>query len=208
MLDRVLEVGTNTDGLFYNRVNPQTGAIVDRGISDSWGYVYDAFYTVFLVDGTSAYREAIVRPLAALNARYRGFGWEGAKPDKPKGSADGYADTIESALNLYNRFVDDPRVASAVEWMDAEIKQLWSYQRPDGIIEGWHGDGNFARTTIMYCLWKTQGVTVQPWRADLRLGAMREGETLKIVLAASEPWTGTLNFDRPRHAENLRLPVD
>lgn len=208
MLDRILEVGTNADGFFYNDVNPQTGAVVNRGISDSWGYVYDAFYTVFLVDGTSAYREAAVRPLAALNARYRGFGWEGATPAKPRGGADGYADTIESALNLYNRLVDDPRVASAVEWMDVEIKQLWSYQRPDGIIEGWHGDGNFARTTIMYCLWKTQGVTVQPWRTDLRLGAVREGETLKIVLAASEPWTGTLIFDRPRHAENLRLPAD
>ena len=27
-------------------------------------------------------------------------------------------------------------------------------QKESGIIEGWHGDGNFARTTIMYCLWK------------------------------------------------------
>ena len=60
----------------------------------------------------------------------------------------------------------------------------------------------------MYCLWKTQGVTVQPWRADLRLGAVRDGETLRLVLSAKEPWTGTLNFDRPRHAENLHLPVD
>jgi hypothetical protein len=208
MLDRILEVGTNPDGLFYNEVNPQTGAVLNHALSDSWGYVYDAFYTVFLVDGTTAYREAIVRPLAALNERYRGYGWEGASAAKPKGGADGYADTIESALNLYNRFAGDARVASAVEWMDAEIKQLWSYQGANGIIEGWHGDGNFARTTIMYCLWKTQGVTVQPWRADLRLGAVREGETLKIVLAAEKPWTGTLVFDRPRYAENLRLPVD
>jgi hypothetical protein len=208
MLDRILEVAVNPDGLFYNDVNPQTGAIVSRGLSDSWGYVYDAFYTVFLVDGTATYREAIVRPLAALNERYRGYGWEGASTAKPKGGADGYADTIESALNLYNRFAGDPRVASVVAWMDSEIKQLWSYQREDGIIEGWHGDGNFARTTIMYCLWKTQGVTAQPWRADLRLGAVREGDTIRVVVSAEQPWSGTLIFDRPRHAENLRLPVD
>jgi sialate O-acetylesterase len=93
--------------------------------------------------------------------------------------------------------------------MDSEIKQLWSAQRPDGIIEGWHGDGNFARTTIMYCLWKTQGVTAQPWRADLRLGAARDAAgTLHVVLSSEKPWTGKLIFDRPRHAENLRLPVD
>jgi len=208
MLDRILQVGANGDGMFFNEVNPRTGATVDPGISDSWGYVYNAFYTVFLVDGTTAYREAIVRPLAALRDRYRGFGWEGASLMKPKGGADGYADTIESALNLYNRFVGDARVASVTEWIDSEIKELWSFQRRDGLIEGWHGDGNFARTTIMYCLWKTQGVTAQPWRADLRLGAVREGDTLRIVVAADEPWTGRLVFDRPRHAENLHLPAD
>ncbi len=210
MLDRVLEVGINPDGLFYNVVNPQTGVVVNRGLSDSWGYVYDAYYTVFLVDGTVAYREAIVKPLAALQGKYRGYVWE-PRSDRtrfPRGSQDGYADSIESALNLYNRFTGDPRVASAAEWLDSEIKQLWSFQPPDGIIEGWHGDGNFARTTIMYCLWKTQGVTAQPWRADLRLGAVREGETIVLVVSAEQPWTGTLEFDRPRHAENLELPVD
>lgn len=208
MLDRILQVGINADGLFYNGVNPRTGEVVDRGISDSWGYVYDAYYTVFMVDGTTAYREAIVRPLAALDVRYRGYGWEGASAARPRGGADGYADAIESALNLYNRFVDDPRVGSVVSWLDSEIRQLWSYQQPDGLIEGWHGDGNFARTTIMYCLWKTQGVTAQPWRADLRLGAVRDAGGLTLVLTGEEPWTGKLVFDRPRHAENLLLPAD
>jgi hypothetical protein len=208
MLDRILQVAVNADGMFYNDVNPRTGEIVSKGISDSWGYVYDAFYTVFMVDGTAAYREAIVRPLAALSERYRGFGWEGASAAKPKGGADGYSDTIESALNLYNRFAADPRVATVPGWMDTEIQQLWSYQQPNGIIEGWHGDGNFARTTIMYCLWKTQGVTVQPWRADLRLGAVRSGDALAVVVSAEQPWEGVLVFDRPRHAENLKLPAD
>jgi len=210
MLDRILAVGVNADGLFHNDVNPRTGAVVDAKLSDSWGYVYDAYYTVYLVDGTTAYRDAIVKPLAALSGKYRGYNWE-PRPDLkqfPHGSQDGYADSIESALNLYNRFVGDPRVASAGEWMDSEIRVMWSMQQPDGLIESWHGDGNFARTTIMYCLWKTQGVTVQPWRADLRLGAVREGNTVRVVLSAERPWAGQLVFDRPRHAENLRLPAD
>ncbi|MBI5689855.1 MAG: hypothetical protein HZC55_07120 [Verrucomicrobia bacterium] len=208
MLDRILAVGVNEDGMFYNAINPRTGAIVNRGISDSWGYVYDAYYTVYLVDGTTAYREAIVRPLAAMDGKYRGFGWEGASAARPRGGMDGYADSIESALNLYNRLAADPRVASVTAWMDSEIQHMWTYQQPNGIIEAWHGDGNFARTTIMYCLWKTQGVTAQPWRADLRLGAVREGDALAVVVAAEKPWEGTLVFDRPRHAENLKLPID
>src|SRR5690606_28431034 len=83
-----------------------------------------------------------------------------------------------------------------------------SRQRPDGVIEGWHGDGNFARTTIMYCLWKSQGLTLQPWRPDVRLGAVIDDGVLKISLTAGQAWRGILKFDYPRHAENLRLPVD
>ncbi len=52
-------------------------------------------------------------------------------------------------------------------------------------------------------------MTAQPWRADLRLGAARDAAgTLHVVLSSEKPWTGKLIFDRPRHAENLRLPVD
>ena len=51
----------------------------------------------------------------------------------------------------------------------------------------------------MYALWKTQGTSVQPWRADVRFGAVRKGETLTVVLVADEPWKGRLVFDRPRH---------
>ncbi len=210
MLNRILEVGRNEHGLFYNDIDPQNGVPLDRRLSDGWGYVFDAYYTVYLVDGVEAYREAMVAPMAALDVHYRNFNWE-PRSDLaafPLGSQDGYADTIESALNLYNRFTGDPRVASVTAWMDAEILRLWAFQQPGGVIEGWHGDGNFARTTLMYCLWKTQGVTAHPWRGDLRLGAVYEGGELTLVVAADRPWTGTLVFDRPRHAENLRLPDD
>ena len=211
MLDRILAVGRNADGLLFNEVNPQTGQVTDARVSDSWGYVFDAFYTVFLVDGTLEYRDAALKPLSVVASKYRGYSWEpsGNAPNNPKGSMDGYADSIESALNLANRLApDDSRAAQAFGWVDSEMRELWSYQRPTGIIEGWHGDGNFARTTLMYCLWKTQGLSVHPWREDVRIGAVRTGDSLFVSVASDHPWKGTLVFDRPRHRENLRLPID
>ncbi len=196
MLDRILEVGANEHGLFYNTINPQTGQH-DNGLADTWGYNLNGFYTVYLIDKTQAYRQAVLRVLGNLNDYYRNYQWEGA-------SADGYADSIEGAINLYNR---EP-VASAAKWIDSEIKVMWAIQKPDGIIEGWHGDGNFARTTIMYCLWKTRGLTIQPWKPDVILGVVQEGDTLKVALAADSNWQGRLVFDAPRHQTIMKMPLD
>jgi hypothetical protein len=99
-------------------------------------------------------------------------------------------------------------VPSAFEWVDSEIRTMWAKQQPDGVIEGWHGDGNFARTSLMYALMKTQGCRLEPWRADLRIGAVRDGEKLHLYLSAKRPWTGKLLFDRPRHKTIMHLPVD
>jgi hypothetical protein len=196
MLDRILEVGRNSDGLFYNTINPQTGEH-SEGIADTWGYTFNGFYTVYLIDKTQAYRRAVVRALGALNENYRNYDWE-------NGSADGFADSIESALNLYNR----QPIRSAAQWLDSETKVMWSMQKNDGIIEGWHGDGNFARTTIMYCLWKTKGLTIQPWRKDVTFGAVLEDGALKISLQADKDWKGKILFDTPRHRTNMNMPLD
>ena len=85
---------------------------------------------------------------------------------------------------------------------------MWGIQKPDGVIEGWHGDGNFARTSLMYVLWKTQGIHAEPWRADLRVGAVREGNKVLLSLAADQPWKGRLLFDKQRHKLNMHLPLD
>jgi hypothetical protein len=209
MLDRILAIGRNADGLLHNEVNPQTGEVTDARVSDSWGYVFDGCYTVFLIDGTEAYREAALQPLGALEEKYRRFNWEPRNnPAMPNGSQDGYADAIESALNLCHRAPGDPRARSALRWVESEIRELWSRQQADGLIERWHGDGNFARTTLMYALWKTQGASVRPWRADVRVGAVAAGAGVKVVVAADRPWQGTIVFDFPRHAEQLGLPLD
>lgn len=197
MLDRILEVGRNEDGLFYNSVDPVKGKPVDAGIADNFGYTLNGFYTVYLMDKIEKYREPILKALGVLNEKYRNFAWEGK-------SQDGYADAIEGSLNLYAR----EAVPTTKEWIDSEIKVMWNKQQPSGIIEGWHGDGNFARTTIMYCLWKTQGTYLVPWRDDLEIGAVQKESILYLTISAKEDWSGKLMFDKKRHDEFMHLPVD
>ena len=50
---------------------------------------------------------------------------------------------------------------------------MWDMQSPDGIIEGWHGDGNFVRTSLMFALWKSQGVTVAALASRRSPGAVQ-----------------------------------
>jgi hypothetical protein len=197
ILDRVLEKGTNPDGLLYNAINPRTGEVLDKGLADTWGYVYNAYLTIADIDNEPRYHEAAARALAAIS-KYEGYDWE-------NGSADGYADSIESAINLLNRIPSD----AASAWIDTSMEFLFGKQRPDGVLEGWHGDGNSARTALLWALAKTQGLTASPWRDDLRLGAVRLPDGgVQVVLAGDWSWAGTLRFDRPRHRDRMYLPFD
>jgi hypothetical protein len=197
LLDRVLEAGRNEDGLFYNAINAKTGEIVDEKIVDNWGYTFNAYYSVWLVDQKEEYRRAVLKGFEKLNENYRNYAWEG-------NSHDGYADALESGINLYNH---EP-VSELKSWIDSEMQVMFGMQQEDGIIGGWHGDGNFARTAIMYSLWKTQGATIQPWRNDVILGAEKTGDETFFVLTAENDWEGKLIFDAPRHKTMLNLPID
>jgi hypothetical protein len=196
MFDCILAKGRNEDGLLYSWFNPRTGEH-SPDLCDTWGYDYDGFYTMWLVDRTGAYRDAVRKALGNLKGKYVGACWG----DK---SADGFADSIEGAISLFNR----ESVPSAADWIDSQTRLMWAIQKPDGIIEGWHGDGNFARTSLMYALWKTQGAIAEPWRADLRFGAVRDGPAVYLSLTADRPWAGRLVFDRPRHRLLMHLPFD
>ena len=196
-MDRNLEVGRNEDGMFFNAINAKTGVVKDSMIVDNWGYLLDAHYSVYLVDGTEKYRKAYFEAIKHLNEKYRNFAWEGT-------SCDGYADAIESGINLYNR---EPN-ASLKEWMDSEMQVMWNMQKDDGIVSGVYPDGNFTRTSIMYSLWKTQGTHCRPWRDDLKFGADMQGDDLLISIDADGAWEGKLTFDRQRHKEILNLPID
>jgi len=197
MLDRILEVGRNEDGLFYDEVNPQNGKILSARLADNFGYTLNAYWFISNIDSTPAYRNAVIKALSSLNQKYRNHNWE-------SGSADGYADAIEGTLNLYNR---EP-IASVREWLDSEIRVMWAMQKPDGMIEGWHGDGNFARTSIMYCLWKTQGIVPLDWNDQLSIGAVQTATGLKIAVSSPVGWKGKLKFDVPRHSSMMHYPAD
>jgi hypothetical protein len=197
LLDRVLEVGRNEDGLFYDAVNTKTGEIMDKGIADTWGYTLNAFYSVWLIDKKEEYRHAVIKVFEKLNEKYRNYPWEGT-------SHDGYADALESGINLYNR-EPDPNLKN---WIDSEIKVMFDMQQKSGIIIGTHADGNFARTAIMYSLWKTQGANIQPWRSDVILGAEKKDEEIFFTLTAENGWKGKLFFDTHRHKAILNLPID
>jgi hypothetical protein len=197
LLDRVLEIGRNEDGLFFDAVNTITGEIVDKGIADNWGYTFNAYYSVWLIDKKEEYRHAVLKAFEKLNEKYRNYAWEGT-------SHDGYADALESGINLYNR-EPEPELKS---WIDSEIKVMFNMQQKNGIIIGTHADGNFARTAIMYSLWKTQGANIQPWRSDVVLGAEKNDEEIYFSLTAKNDWNGKLFFDTPRHKTILNLPID
>jgi hypothetical protein len=196
LFDCLLEKARNEDGLLYSWFDPKTGQH-GKDLCDTWGYDYDGVYTMWLIDGTQPYRQSVRKALSNLKGKYVGACWGDT-------SADGFADSIEGAINLFNREPVEP----AAEWIDSQTRMMWAIQKPDGIIEGWHGDGNFARTSLMYALWKTQGVTAQPWRADLRFGAVRDGATVLVTLTADQSWRGRLVFDRPRHKLLMHLPLD
>ena len=196
MIDRILDIATNDDGLFYMTVNPQSGKVLNDELTDNWGYDYNAVLNVGTLDDNADYIDAVKHVLERIEG-YVHYPWE-------NGGADGYADSIEGGLNLLNRLPNE----KGFQWVDDSMEILMAKQRPDGVIEGWHGDGNFTRTTLMYALWKTQGVRLEPWRADLAFGAVEKNGVLYIAIQSDWPWRGKILFDRPRHRDYFNLPSD
>lgn len=195
-LDEILEHGRNENGMFFNAIDLEKKTVADSGIADTWGYTLNAYLTVYQIDQKENYLQAVEKTLASIT-QYTNYPWEGK-------SSDGYADAIESAINLHNRMPG----SSVAGWIDSEIQVMWEKQQPNGIIEGWHGDGNFARTSIMYHLWKSKGVTMAPWRANLYYAAEKQGDTLRVSVTSPVDYNGHLLLDKPRHAEYLNLPED
>ena len=199
MLDKVL-ASANPDGMLYNQVDARTLAPIDRTLSDNWGYVYGAMYTFYQVTGEVAYRDAVRRVLVNL-PKYPAHVWEPRPndPSLPLGSFDGYADTIESALYLVNR---EP-VPEALAWIESETTRMLAMQRADGHLEDWYGEGNFNRTLLLYALMKSQGVMPTEKAPGLRLGAVRDGEQLRLHVGGVD--AVRLQFDIARHRRVINL---
>jgi hypothetical protein len=193
MLDRIL-ASANPDGLLYDDIRASDVVATQTSLSDNWGYVYGAVYTHYLATGDERYREAVRKVLGNL-PRYRGYDWE-------RGSQDGYADAIESALYLAAR--ED--VPEAFSFIESEVKTLLAFQQDDGTIERWYGDGNWARTLLLYAMWKTQGTFVEGWREGVAVGAVQEGGRLLVSVEGPKDFRGRLRFDYARHRRELNLP--
>ena len=186
MFNRLLAVGRNEDGLVYDIFEPVAGNHVG-GLADTFGTTLGAAYTVHLVDDVPAYRDAVVQALEALPLRYSEFDWEGD-------SANGLADALQGTLVLA-RFEPTETLST---WIEAQAARLWARQQPDGMVEGWHGDGAFVRTSLQLGLWRQRDLRLEPWREDLLLGVTSDPQdgSLLLVLRADAPWEGRLVLGR------------
>ena len=205
MLDRMLSKGRNPDGMWYRVMEIPSGKVDQPGLSDNWGYLFQAFVTQAAMEralpgGEDQYAtryEQAARDALATLPKYAYYPWQ-------RGEMDGYADSIEGALYLLPRL---PTEASA-RWVDEQIAVLFSFQAPDGKVEDDSLDGNFIRTSLLYGLSLTRGMSLDPWRPDLLVGAAENGGCVDVALASVEAWDGLLRFDTPRHSDHLRLPMD
>lgn len=194
MFHRLLEVARTPDNLWVTLLKASTGTVLNGQTPDTWGYALAAADTFGSAAGDEVIRGAVPIGLRAIQqAQY--LDWNGA---------DSYADSIEGGLLLLNRYPE----AAAIAWLRDILPIFLGKQRDDGIVEGWYGDGNYARTALMAGLYFTQGVVCRPWRPDLRFGAVRGGETLRIAISAESDWEGRIYFDTPRHKLNMKLPVN
>jgi len=194
MAHRLLAHGRNRDGIWFGALDSTTAQPTLLEPPDTWGYALSAITTIGMATGDGAL-------LAAARTALRNIDqppylqWQGA---------DAYADCIEGALLLLNRF-EEPL---ARRWLDRVLPLFLGKQRHDGIVEGWYGDGNYARTAMMVGLWASQGCMPRPWRPDVRIGAVRAGNRLLVRVSADQVWDGSIAFDAPRHREVLNLPVN
>ncbi len=201
LVDLLLDCGLNQDGVWY------TSITLERQPHDSrhahcWGYLFNAVYTTYLITGQQRFLDAVRRALKAVTDKPTYL-------DDPAGSgrnygSNAYSDAIESAIIFLNRLPDD----RSFEVLDQCVARFLARQREDGIIEDWYGDGNYVRTALMYALMKTQGTRLEPWREDLRLGAVADSNGVLIAVEADKPWSGHLHFDYPRHKYHFNLPVN
>jgi hypothetical protein len=200
MLDTLLEKGRNKDLIWVMQIDVNTGKVVDSRHIHCWGYMYSGVYTAYLATGNQRYGRAVADAIESVvrNPQYlfdekgAGLGWR----------ANAYSDSIEGALVLLNRVSS----RAAEDAVDVAVRKMFEVQRDDGIVEDWHGDGNFIRTAMMYAFWKTQGTWLAPWNPRVHIGAVPEGDGVRLHVSAEWPWRGRIRFDHARHRDHWNMP--
>ena len=87
--------------------------------------------------------------------------------------------------------------------LGAEHVIEFGMQRPDGHLEDWYGEGNYNRTLLLYALMKSQGVMPAEKAPGLQLGAVREGDALRLHVGGVS--AVRLQFDIARHRRVINL---
>ena len=202
MIDRLLEVGRNADGVWHHDIDIVTGLPIAGRHAHCWGYIFNGVYTAYLTTGEPRFREAVERAVDAV-VRTPTYLFD-ENPPVAWWSADSYSDAIESALVLLNR-VPHPGLP---EQIDVATRKMLDVIQPSGIVEDWHGDGNTIRTALMYVMWKSQGARLEPWDRRVHLGAVRDAGRAVFSVRAEADWTGVVRLDHPRHRDHLHLPLN
>lgn len=202
MIDKLLEVGRTPDGVWHHDIDIVTGKPLANRPAHCWGYMFNGVYTAYLTTGETRYRDAVVRAMETVS-RTPAYLFSDTPP-VAWWRANSYSDAIESALVLLNR---EPN-AALPQRIDDAVDRMLDVVEPSGIVEDWYGDGNTIRTALMYVMWKTQGAHLEPWSPRVHLGAVRDGNTVAMLVRAETDWTGTLRLDHPRHRDHLHLPIN
>lgn len=229
LANRLLDKARNPDGLWVQRLRASTAEVLDGSTPDTWGYALSGIVTLGLATGDQAgprnqppsritnhgprFTDLVSRPKSqpsTLKPLHAAQAAQTALSHLDQGryldwiGADSYADSIEGGLVLLNRFPVKP----GLTWLDKVLPIFLGKQRDDGIVEGWYGDGNYARTALMAALYHTQGLRCQPWSPSLRFGALGQRQGLRAAIQSDDGWAGRLIFDRPRHRLHLNLPIN
>ena len=195
MLDRLANYGMREDGLFHHDIDIRTGKPVRDRTTHAWGYVYIAYLAFYQETGERKYRDYIEHVLNNLDPRSV-FWWT------KRSTA--LSDVIEGVLYIVNRIPNE----NGFKYIDAMNSLMLSRQKLRGEFEQWYGDGNITRTALMYAMYKTQGLRMQPWELGLKFGAVYKNNTLYIAIHSENKWEGNLFFDYPRHREIFHLPIN
>jgi len=194
VLDQVIATA-NPDGMIYRGVRVADLKITNTFLTDCWGYVYASMYAYYQATGEEKYREAVLRVLRNL-AKYRDYDWT-----KPANTVDDIADSVEGAIYLA---AHEP-VPEAMEWIDHTARKMLPYQKPDGFIERWYGDGNWNRTLLLWAMMKTQDSYLKSWQPGVELGAVRDGDNLFVTVRSAKAWSGRVCLDFKRHRRILNF---
>lgn len=198
MLDRTLE-SANPDGLLFNVIDAQTLAPETQELADNWGYVYGAIYSFYMMTGEQRYREATLKVINNIH-KYKNYPWEGPHYD-------GIADSVESALYLLAR---EP-VDSGFDFVESEIGRMFAMQQKNGHIDESYLEGNFNRTSLMYMMYKSQGILPVGWAPGVGIGAKRDSDRLYFTLITGSKIKNKrqkVRFDSERHRRFLNYPKD